>query len=79
MAKRADSEFDKAKRRFEQSFKENPTQDLDFTTVSGEPLKPLYAPDDIADFDYLRDLGFPGEYPFTRACIRRCTGAASGR
>ena len=66
MAKRADSEFDKAKRRFEQSFKENPTQDLDFTTVSGEPLKPLYAPDDIADFDYLRDLGFPGEYPFTR-------------
>ena len=66
MAKRADSEFDKAKGRFEQSFKENPTQDLDFTTVSGEPLKPLYAPDDIADFDYLRDLGFPGEYPFTR-------------
>jgi len=66
MAKRADSEFDKAKRRFEQSFRENPTQDLDFTTVSGEPLKPLYAPDDIADFDYLRDLGFPGEYPFTR-------------
>jgi methylmalonyl-CoA mutase N-terminal domain/subunit len=66
MAKRADSEFDKAKRRFEQSFKENPTEDLDFTTVSGEPLKPLYAPDDIADFDYLRDLGFPGEYPFTR-------------
>jgi methylmalonyl-CoA mutase N-terminal domain/subunit len=66
MVKRANSEFDKTKRRFEQSFKENPIQDLDFTTVSGAPLKPLYAPDDIADFDYLRDLGFPGEYPFTR-------------
>jgi methylmalonyl-CoA mutase N-terminal domain/subunit len=66
MVKRANSEFDKTKRRFEQSFKENPIQDLDFTTVSGEALKPLYAPDDIADFDYLRDLGFPGEYPFTR-------------
>ena len=26
----------------------------------------LYTPLDIADFDYERDLGFPGEYPFTR-------------
>jgi len=26
----------------------------------------LYTPDDIEDFDYLRDLGFPGEYPLTR-------------
>jgi methylmalonyl-CoA mutase N-terminal domain/subunit len=31
-------------------------------------LAPLYGPDDLAerDFAYLRDLGFPGEYPFTR-------------
>ncbi|MBI4831813.1 MAG: methylmalonyl-CoA mutase [Candidatus Lindowbacteria bacterium] len=28
--------------------------------------KILYAPDDLKDFDYMRDLGFPGEYPFTR-------------
>ncbi len=26
----------------------------------------LYTPDDLKEFDYLRDLGFPGEYPFTR-------------
>jgi len=26
----------------------------------------LYTPLDIADLDYERDLGFPGEYPFTR-------------
>ncbi len=26
----------------------------------------LYTPLDVADFDYDRDLGFPGEYPFTR-------------
>jgi methylmalonyl-CoA mutase N-terminal domain/subunit len=26
----------------------------------------LYTPDDVSDFDYERDLGFPGEYPFTR-------------
>jgi len=28
--------------------------------------KVLYAPDDLKDVDYERDLGFPGEYPFTR-------------
>jgi methylmalonyl-CoA mutase, N-terminal domain len=36
------------------------------TTVSGEPINRLYTPADLPDFDYERDLGFPGEYPFTR-------------
>jgi methylmalonyl-CoA mutase N-terminal domain/subunit len=66
VAKGAKSEFEKAKDRFERCFTESPAQDLDFTTVSGEPVKPLYGPDDTAELDYLRDLGFPGEYPFTR-------------
>jgi methylmalonyl-CoA mutase N-terminal domain/subunit len=32
------------------------------------PIKPLYTPADLeaAGFDYLKDLGFPGEYPYTR-------------
>jgi len=37
-----------------------------FTTVSGEPINPLYSPDDIADQDFMRDINFPGEYPYTR-------------
>ncbi|MDL1899624.1 methylmalonyl-CoA mutase [Anaerolineae bacterium CFX9] len=37
-----------------------------FTTISGDPVERVYTPLDIADFDYLRDLGFPGEYPYTR-------------
>lgn len=37
-----------------------------FTTVSGVPLRELYSLEDLADFDYARDLGNPGEYPFTR-------------
>jgi methylmalonyl-CoA mutase N-terminal domain/subunit len=41
-------------------------RDTDFETISGEPIEPLYTPDDIADVDYDRDLGYPGEYPFTR-------------
>ncbi|MBW1645526.1 MAG: methylmalonyl-CoA mutase family protein [Deltaproteobacteria bacterium] len=37
-----------------------------FTTVSDEPIKNLYTPLDLQDFDYLRELNYPGEYPFTR-------------
>jgi len=47
-------------------FEENPVQEIDFTTVSAEPVEPLYGPDSVAGLDYMRDLGFPGEYPFTR-------------
>jgi methylmalonyl-CoA mutase N-terminal domain/subunit len=38
----------------------------DWTTVSGAPVDPLAAPDSIPGFDFERDLGWPGEYPFTR-------------
>jgi len=37
-----------------------------YETLSGFDVKPLYTPDDLAGFDYLRDLGFPGESPFIR-------------
>lgn len=37
-----------------------------FITVSNHEIKRLYTPDDIQDLDYERDLGYPGEYPFTR-------------
>jgi methylmalonyl-CoA mutase N-terminal domain/subunit len=35
-------------------------------TSYGMPLKSVYTPEDTADKDYMRDLGFPGTYPFTR-------------
>ena len=37
-----------------------------FITTSSAPMERLYTPLDIADLDYERDLGFPGQYPFTR-------------
>jgi methylmalonyl-CoA mutase N-terminal domain/subunit len=37
-----------------------------FTGVSGRRPEPLYSPLDRDGFDYARDLGFPGEYPYTR-------------
>ena len=37
-----------------------------FTTSSGLELKGFYTPDDLAGWNYERDLGYPGEYPYTR-------------
>jgi len=37
-----------------------------FTTLSDLEIKRLYGPEDLRGFDYRRDLGDPGEYPFTR-------------
>jgi methylmalonyl-CoA mutase N-terminal domain/subunit len=42
-----------------------PERDDVFAT-SSQPVQRLYTPLDVAGLDYLRDLGFPGEYPFTR-------------
>lgn len=37
-----------------------------FTTVSMTPVERLYTPADLLEWDYLQELGFPGEYPYTR-------------
>src|SRR5438105_1777107 len=36
------------------------------TTVSGVPIEPLYTPESLNGFDPDADLGYPGQYPFTR-------------
>ena len=36
------------------------------TTVSGRPIAVVYTPSDVATLDYRRDLGDPGEFPYTR-------------
>jgi methylmalonyl-CoA mutase N-terminal domain/subunit len=43
-----------------------PERDALFTTISGEPVKPLYTDEDLAETDPERDIGYPGEFPFTR-------------
>jgi len=37
-----------------------------FETSSPVEIDTVYTPQDLPDFDYVRDLGYPGEYPFTR-------------
>ena len=43
-----------------------PERPASFETSWGSALERMYTPADVADLDYRRDLGFPGEYPFTR-------------
>jgi methylmalonyl-CoA mutase N-terminal domain/subunit len=38
----------------------------DFRTTSGIDVSPAYFPTDLAGLDYVRDLGLPGRFPFTR-------------
>jgi methylmalonyl-CoA mutase, N-terminal domain len=43
-----------------------PERQDQFITTSSEPIERLYTPLDVSDLDYERDLGLPGEYPYTR-------------
>jgi len=59
--------FDSWKReKYDRVFRQNACEVKDWTTVSGRRIKELYTPLDIPGFDYKKELGFPGEYPFTR-------------
>ncbi len=49
--------------RMKKSLKERKSE---FTTPSGMALERLYAPEDVEGIDYEKDIGNPGEYPFTR-------------
>jgi methylmalonyl-CoA mutase N-terminal domain/subunit len=44
----------------------HPERKNEFSTISGISVKRLYTPEDVKNLDYMKDLGFPGEYPFTR-------------
>src|SRR5215216_7217286 len=47
-------------------YSEQGERDALFETVSGHQVRPLYTEEDLARWDADRDLGFPGEYPYTR-------------
>jgi methylmalonyl-CoA mutase, N-terminal domain len=67
----ARARIDEARRRWEEevakpALAKSPERQELFTTPSGVTVERLYTPDDIASLDYLRDLGFPGAFPYTR-------------
>ncbi|MBD3405648.1 MAG: methylmalonyl-CoA mutase [Candidatus Lokiarchaeota archaeon] len=64
-------EIRKAKMQWEEEVlqpheKKYPEREEEFISTSSVPVRRLYTPADIPDFDYLRDLGFPSQFPYTR-------------
>lgn len=56
-----------ARKRWEDRARSNGRmREVKFTTVSGEPIEMLYGPEHVAEMDFVRDIGYPGEFPFTR-------------
>src|SRR3954467_11742096 len=48
---------------WEEAYRATPERDVPFTTLSGEPIRPLYTEADLPD---PAEIGLPGQYPFTR-------------
>ncbi len=47
-------------------YREGDKRNVDFISQSSAEVDPLYRPEDIAGFDYANQLGYPGDYPYTR-------------
>ena len=54
-----------AERWYAERFAATPERPVPFTTLSGEPIRPLYTEEDLPA-DPAASIGLPGEYPFTR-------------
>lgn len=50
----------------QQKLAKRPERKKEFVNTSGIPIKRLYTPLDNKEMDYFSEVGFPGEYPFTR-------------
>jgi methylmalonyl-CoA mutase, N-terminal domain len=48
------------------TLEKSPERQPEFTTISNYPIRRLYTPADLADWNPERDLGYPGEPPYTR-------------
>src|SRR5204862_7517009 len=50
----------------EQVYSQQDEREALFETITGQEVRPLYTEDELADWDADRDLGLPGEHPYTR-------------
>lgn len=60
------SDYQKQKQDYLNKVKMTKSTGMKFTTVSGQDINVLYGLDDIENINYLSEIGFPGEYPYTR-------------
>ncbi|MFA6025198.1 MAG: methylmalonyl-CoA mutase family protein [Ignavibacteriaceae bacterium] len=59
-------EYKRLRDEYNQKVERSSSNGKSYTTLSGEPVNGFYGPDDLEKIDYLNDLNFPGEYPYTR-------------
>ncbi|MBK7230478.1 MAG: methylmalonyl-CoA mutase family protein [Ignavibacteriales bacterium] len=59
-------EYLKQRKSYDEKAKSAKANGMKFTTVSGQDINGFYGPDDIENINYLSEIGFPGEYPYTR-------------
>jgi len=62
----AEARKDHEQKRIAPALKRGPERREKFATSSGIEVRREYNPEDLNGFDFLNDLGFPGEFPFTR-------------
>jgi methylmalonyl-CoA mutase, N-terminal domain len=58
--------LDWEKHLYSKTIQQNPERKQRFKNLSDLEIKNLYTPEDIATLEYLRDIGFPGDFPFLR-------------
>ncbi len=56
----------KWQKELDEVFEARPERLTRFSTVSDKEINRLYTPADVRDQDFMEDIGFPGDYPFTR-------------
>ena len=61
-----EQDFNAWNTKVEKANEKHPERKKQFVTGSNAPINRVYTPLDQKDFDYAKQLGFPGEFPFTR-------------
>src|SRR4051794_24845144 len=60
------AEIDAGRQRWAGRYAASSPRDADFTTLSGDPVDPVYGPPDGAGVPGFERVGWPGEFPYTR-------------
>lgn len=58
--------IEEGRRRWQARYDKARKRDADFTTLSGDPVEPVYGPRPGDTYEGFERIGWPGEYPFTR-------------
>ena len=58
--------IEEARLRWQARYDASRKRDADFSTLSGDPVEPVYGPPPGADVPGFERIGWPGEYPYTR-------------